>query len=739
MARAGLFNFKDERARRRPIIIIIIIAALLAAMFWVTSSMTNKIRNTLNEAAYENTENTLRELSNMVSNTFALDQRQLKTLASAAAMAEDKQAWLDHLDYDSHIQGVFWGSKDAVIATGKDGATLDLSAHPFIEHANGQVRSSSFMTEYGTYSYLLREPTVVNGEISGYLYVQYAMSRMQGILPQNVARGNDISLMESSTLTYVYIPATSAAGIHINYNNLKYYLKDPSQAPAIVEQIENAIAENQYYMRILALVHSKDSTIEDQDYVVFLWPIDDGEYYISGFSKVDYLQGERVSVENTVSTLVGLLLGICVVVLLLVGLFFGNMALSNRKKAQLQKKHSDELNDALQIARSANESKSNFLANMSHDIRTPMNAIIGYTTLINKEANDPKKVQEYTKKIAGAGDYLLGLINDVLDMSKIESGKTTLTISQFHIREMVNEVESIIRMQANANHQTFTVNIENVTHDSVMGDKLRIRQIILNLLSNALKYTPAGGKINFTVQGVEQPKANLQKLRIIVQDTGYGMEAEYLKTIFDPFVRLNNSMTGKIQGTGLGLAITKNIIDLMGGTITVNSVVNKGSTFTVELELPAAQNEDTLVSADLTDSSIPFTLNGLHILAAEDNELNAEILMELLTMEGVTCKICEDGEKVVAAFERSAPGTYDLILMDIQMPVMNGYEATKVIRASQHPEAKTIPIVAMTANAFAEDVQDALQAGMDAHIAKPVDMNTLKKTFSTVLKNKKEG
>ena len=376
---------------------------------------------------------------------------------------------------------------------------------------------------------------------------------------------------------------------------------------------------------------------------------------------------------------------------------------------------------------------------MSHDIRTPMNAIIGYTTLIGKEADDPQKVREYTKKITGAGDYLLGLINDVLDMSKIESGKTTLTISQFCIREMVNEIESIIRMQANENHQTFTVTVEDVEHDSVMGDKLRVRQIILNLLSNALKYTPNGGKIDFIVLGVHQPKANIQKIRIVVKDTGYGMDKEYIKTIFDPFTRLNNTMTGKIQGTGLGLAITKNIIDLMGGTITVNSELNKGSTFTVEIELPVASKEEEAANTDSVSEETQVALNGLHILAAEDNELNAEILTELLAMEGVTCKICEDGEKVVAEFEQSAPGTYDLILMDIQMPNMNGYEATKAIRAGNHPEAKTIPIVAMTANAFAEDVLDALQAGMNDHIAKPVDMKKVKMTFSKVLKNKKEG
>lgn len=743
MAQEKTSAVQRKRLLRRPVLlaaILVLLAALVAVLSWATVSQTRKVQEVLNNAAYQNTENTLRNLSSMVSNTFALDQRYLNTLASAAALAEDRQAWLDALDYDTQrIQGVFFCEKDSGTAVGKHGAALTLSDYTFVEHENGQVRSQSFMTAYGTYSYLLRAPVLVQGERVGDLYLQYPMSRMRALLPQSVANGNDVSIMEASTLTYVYIPSTSASGVHVNYKNLKYYLRDPTQAPAIIEEIEQAIRARQYYMRILTFAHAQNAEIEDQDYVVYLWPVDDGEYYISGFSKVEYLQSERVSVERTIRTMITMLLGISGVVLLLVALLFGNMARAGKRKAQIQKKHNDELNDALQIARSANESKSNFLSNMSHDIRTPMNAIVGYTTLITREADDPAKVREYTKKISGAGDYLLSLINDVLDMSKIESGKTTLNISQFRLREMVGEIESIIRMQADARQQRFTVQVEQVAHDAVLGDKLRIRQIILNLLSNAVKYTPDGGSIQFTVQGLEQPKQNLQKVRIVVRDTGYGMEADYLKTIFEPFTRLDNTMTGKIQGTGLGLAITKNIVDLMGGTITVQSVPNKGSTFTVELELPVAPNEDALLSAERADPDMPVTLRGLRVLAAEDNELNAEILEELLSMEGVVCTLCENGEQAAAAFAQARPGSYDLILMEIQMPVLNGYEATKRIRASAHPEAKTIPIVAMTANAFAEDVLDALQAGMNAHIAKPVDMNVLKKTFRQVLRQKKEG
>ncbi len=739
----GSSSTSKTRKRRRLIImtIFVMVAALLAAMTAITSMQTRKIRQTMNDSAYSSMESTLQSLSGMVSNTFALDQRYLQVLASSMAAADDPLEWINTVDYRiEKVEGFFYADKDAAVAVGKDGAELDLSQYTFSAHGDDQVRSNAFLTSYGSYSYLGRADVKKDGETVGYLYAEYPLSRFKRILPQDVMDGNDISLMDSATLEYVYVPAVSSASMFINYQQLRYYLADASQATDIVNEINQAIRNHQYYMRILRLSNVKDHALADMDYVVYLWPVDDGEYYISGFTKVEFLQGERISVERTVSTMVALLTGVCGLAALLIMLFFGNMAIANKKNAVLQEKHNEELDAALQIAKAANESKSNFLSNMSHDIRTPMNAIIGYNTLISKDSEYPEKVQEYTKKISSASDYLLGLINEVLDMSKIESGKTTLHISQFNIRQLVNEVDSIIRMQTDANQQSFTISVDNVAHEWVMGDEVRIRQIILNLLSNALKYTPMGGKINFSVQGILQTKANMQKLHIVVQDTGYGMDADYVKTIFDPFIRLNNSMTGKIQGTGLGLAITKNIVDLMGGTITVSSVLHKGSTFTVELTLAVAESDEIALSAaDADTDNIPFTLEGLHILAAEDNELNAEILTELLAIEGVSCKVCEDGEKVVAEFEHSQPGDYDLILMDIQMPHMNGYEATRAIRAGSHPEAKTIPIVAMTANAFAEDVMDALQAGMDGHISKPVDMTAMKKTLSKVLKNRKEG
>ncbi|MCM1168291.1 MAG: response regulator [Ruminococcus sp.] len=522
---------------------------------------------------------------------------------------------------------------------------------------------------------------------------------------------------------------------------------------------------------------------------------------------------------------------------------------------------------AFRIAEEANRAKSSFLSNMSHDIRTPMNAIIGFSSLLAKDAENPDKVREYTKKITSSGQHLLGLINDVLDISKIEAGKTTLNLSDENIVDLIEGIDGIIRPQMKAKKHTFDVFSEELRHECVTMDKLRLNQILLNLLSNAVKYTPDGGRVTLTIRELPQTTTQIANFRFTVEDNGYGMSPEYLKNIFGVFTREEDSVTNKIQGTGLGMAITKNLVDLMGGTIAVESEKGKGSKFTIELGLHISEQEidrdfwkkhgitrvlavddeevicrniavamegtgvevdyapdgqaavDILkqfgkndvpygvilmdwqmpgmdgletakrirreVSSDipiivltsydwteLDESEVltsvdaflskPFFLTsfrqkvdmvlnsdkkseeineesilaGMHILVAEDNEINAEILSELLDIAGASCKVCDNGKLTVEEFERSAPGQYQLVLMDVQMPVMNGYDATRALRGLNHPCAKTVPIIAMTANAFAEDVRDALESGMNAHVAKPVDMSVLEQTVRKVVEER---
>ena len=396
------------------------------------------------------------------------------------------------------------------------------------------------------------------------------------------------------------------------------------------------------------------------------------------------------------------------------------------KEAEMKNRLAIE--EAYRAAKAANEAKSEFLSNMSHDMRTPMNAIIGFATLLDRDADQPDKVREYGRKISASGQHLLSFINNVLDMSKIESGNHTLNITEFSLRELVEELDVLIQPQIQEKKQTLSVRICDVEGERFQGDRLGLSQILQNLLSNAVKYTREGGHIELTILGLPRVSKGYARLRFQVQDNGIGMRPEFVEHIFDPFTRENNSTVSGIQGTGLGMTITKNLVDLMGGTISVKSAPGAGSTFRVELELrcPEEPTEASRQREEHISLSGAKTLEEMRMLVAEDNDINAEILEELLSMEGASCDRTVNGQDAVERFRHTPPAFYDAVLLDIQMPVMNGYEAARAIRALDRSDAATIPIVAMTANAFAEDVQKAMEAGMSAHISKPIDMDVLR-------------
>ena len=522
-----------------------------------------------------------------------------------------------------------------------------------------------------------------------------------------------------------------------------------------------------------------------------------------------------------------------------------------------ERKLQNALSASLEIAKNANAAKSNFLANMSHDIRTPMNAIVGYSTLLIKDADDKNKIIEIGKKITYSSQHLLSLINDVLDMSKIESGRTSLNSDKVDVSEVINNISEIVQVQTKSKKQSFEIKTKGNIPPYIYADKLRLTQILLNLLSNAVKYTEKNGTISLTVEGYGN-NGQTSHLRFIVSDNGQGMSREFIEKIFEPFSRETNSMTNKIQGTGLGMSITKSIIDLMGGTIDIQSELGKGSVFTVDLifSVPLDENDDNffadheitrvLVGDDeidvteniqsiLSDAGLecdaaigglesvdkatrayednnsydviildwnmpdmdgvecvrrirkeigkdvpifvlssydvseiedeakkagvdlflpkPFFLSnfqrvldtyyqnkanteeegnnsddfsGVKILVAEDNEINAEIITELLDSIGIKCVIAEDGLEALRVFTEESPDEFDMIFMDIQMPIMDGYESARRIRASNNTRAKSIPIIAMTANAFEDDVKASMASGMNAHISKPIDFERLK-------------
>lgn len=537
--------------------------------------------------------------------------------------------------------------------------------------------------------------------------------------------------------------------------------------------------------------------------------------------------------------------------------------ISDRTKELLAKQ---SLEEALAIAKIANQSKSTFLANMSHDIRTPMNTIVGLCTLLQRDVDDKAKFNDHVKQIMLTSRHLLTLINDILDMSKIESGEATLNVSEISIIDLIKEIDAKMAPQAKAKRQSFKTTVA-VKAEKFLGDKMRIKRVMFNLLSNAIKYTPEGGQIEFTVQQMSRPSHKHIYLQFIVKDNGVGMSEQFVKKIFEPYSR-EISGSPDSQGTGLGMAVAKNLIDLMGGTISIESKEGEGSTFAVGFKFPISKINDSnfwveqgvarvlvigdnninnnsitwamrktevnisfaksvkaavasmdkawgngkgynivvydwngseqecldeikelranipeyvplVILGDLEWSEIeekataagvdallvkPFSvamfkecvrdlkmnvreslvpkaeksaLADMKFLAAEDNELNAMVLCELLNMVGATCIVKPNGREAVEEFEHSLPGQYDCILMDVQMPVMDGYDATRAIRASERPEGKSIPIIAMTANAFAEDVKSSLDAGMNAYLLKPIDMSKLEETVIS-FKNKND-
>ncbi len=394
----------------------------------------------------------------------------------------------------------------------------------------------------------------------------------------------------------------------------------------------------------------------------------------------------------------------------------------------------EELQNALVQAEKANKAKSEFLSSMSHDIRTPMNAIIGMTTLSLANIDNKEKVEDYLKKISFSSKHLLSLINDILDMSKIEQGGISLNCVELSMMDLIKQLMNMMDAQAKEAKINLQCIMKDLSSDTCYGDSLRINQILINLLGNALKFTPEGGNVLFKVEEIPSTKeGKWMRYRFTIQDTGIGMSKQLIEHLFEPFIRSNS--VSRVEGSGLGLSITKGLIDLMEGTIKVDSQVGKGSTFVIELELEKSSREHEEINKALGAEQTKMELfTGRHFLVAEDNALNSEILSELLNMCGASVVIKEDGLQTVQEFERTKPGTYDAILMDIQMPVMNGLEATKKLRQLSRPDATTIPIIAMTANAFAEDIKTSIDAGMNDHVAKPVDMHVLCEALRKVFK-----
>lgn len=393
-------------------------------------------------------------------------------------------------------------------------------------------------------------------------------------------------------------------------------------------------------------------------------------------------------------------------------------------------KYKRELEDARNRAEAANTAKSVFLFNMSHDIRTPMNAIKGYTELAERNIGNDTKVRECLKKVQTAEEQLLKLINDVLDMSRIESGKTQIEKEKINMRQIVDNIASIVGGQLLGREIDFKVEFENCIHDRLIGDELHLRQVLVNILGNAVKFTNDDGTILFRIREVNHGVGTAW-YEFLIKDDGIGMKPEFVEHIWESFSQEHDSARSEYKGTGLGMAIAKKLVILMGGTIEVNSEYGVGTQFTVlvpfgidDSPVPKKENGNTMQAVDL---------KGVKILLAEDNELNREIAVEMLEDEGAIVTCAENGQEAVDIYSGASEGTFDVILMDIMMPKMNGYEATASIRALSFEETRKIPIIALSANAFAEDVKRSLDAGMNGHVSKPINIETLKNAIVEAL------
>ncbi len=846
---------KEKRGGKFLLISIVLVFCVLGTIVYAVS---RRISREMSTAAIQN----LSESLDLIQYTFeAILENEVefqKLIAKEVALSDDPEEYIRAYEKNKTMVKMSFipaGETEGVSNTGEPFSEkeLDFSLGGTIED---MPVSQSYVNYMGAWAYTIKCPVEKDGEELGTLYVEYIYDTIESSLPDGFYNKQaSLYVMDAGSERFILKPkgmGQRSAG-HLNLDD--FYRANDIRDEEIRSDVSQCLKEG----KNLLFYHD----IRGVSALNYMWALNGGTVFLVGYVPVEAIQQEGSTVNQNIILLIVAMLVAFFLCVLLYYMNWKQQDKLRKEQEQERKLHNEQLAEALKAAQAASNSKTMFLSNMSHDIRTPMNAVLGFANLLSMDAENHAKVREYTKKITASGQHLLRLINDVLDVSKIESGKVVLNYEAFTLSDVVASVEAIIVPMAKEKKQEFHVEVTGIRHEYLMGDETRINQVLINLLSNAVKYTQEGGHIRMRIIGLKQRTGQYEHIRIEVEDDGYGMTPEYLETIFDAFTRAENSTTNKVQGTGLGMAITKSIVELMGGTIDVVSEVDQGSLFRVEVELRIQEaqedsqfwirrgisrilavdedaencesmrelmsktgvsletagleealrrltgdNEEAyqlvLFDWDIPESdgikavrklrealpgSIPIlllaeydadgmeealatentevltkpffasalrmkiaemqedtdrekekepekadSLEGLHFLAAEDNEINAEILTEVLKMEGASCEIVENGRLAVERFEQAAEGEFDAILMDVQMPVLNGYDAARAIRSLTREDAQRIPIIAMTANAFAEDEKAALDAGMNAHVAKPLDVELLKKVIREYVK-----
>ena len=846
---------QNKPRQRRGFSLLLSIIFVFGIFGTIVFAVSQKVSHEMSRSAILNLSESLDLIESTIDAILRSEAEFQSLISLELARAEDPEEYIRAYEKNqtvSKMSLILTGKAEGVSNTGErfTEEDLDFSAGGTV---NGLPVSQSYLNYMGTWSYTIKCPVERDGEEIGTLYAEYLYDAIDRSLPEGFYNKQaSLYIMDAESRRFVLKPKGMGQRSAGHLNLADFYRANSIEDPDIHAEVEECLKTG----RNILFYHD----IRGVQAISYMWSVNDGTVFLVGYVPVEAIQQEGRTVNQHIMVVVASLLAAFCLCIILYYLNWRQQEKLRREQEEERRLHSQQLAQALQAAQMASESKTTFLSNMSHDIRTPMNAVLGFTTLLSRDAENPAKVREYTRKITSSGQHLLSLINDILDVSKIESGKVVLNLEKFALDDVISSVDAIIQPMAKAKGQEFRTEVTGIRHEYLVGDETRINQILINLLSNAVKYTQEGGHIWLRIIGLKQRSSQYEHIRIEVEDDGYGMTPEFLTTIFDAFSRAENSTTNKVQGTGLGMAITKSIVELMGGTIEVFSEVNRGSLFRVELELRVleeeadrqfwqrrgvsrilavggspesrenmrallenagagletagdveqalelvraggsfqaaladwedcgvqavldlrkALGEETPLlilaefDADGTEQALrpgrtdvltkPFfvsalrrkleelwseadhpapeesgDLRGMRFLAAEDNEINAEILTELLDLEGASCEIAQNGRLAVERFRHSSPGEFDAILMDVQMPVMNGHEAARLIRSLEREDAGRIPIIAMTANAFAEDEKAAVDAGMDAHVPKPLDMELLKKTIRQHVKRGEE-
>ena len=643
----------DQKMKDKGISLLFSIVLVFGILSVVVFSVARKISIEMSDSAIQNLSESLDLIKCTIESILNKEAEFQKLMAKEAAKAENPEDYI--LSYEKtqamvKVSLIGSGETEGISSTGEifseDG--LEFAPSGILD---GLEISQSYVNYMGTWAYSMKCPVIKDGQEIADLYVEYIYDSFDRSLPEGFYdKRAMLYIMDAQTQRFVLKPKGMGernAG-HLNLEDF-YRANDIKE-----EEIRANISECVENGKNIMFYHN----VRNKKALNYMWTVNEGTIYLVGYVPIEAIQQEGKTVNQNILIVVSVML---IAFFLCFILYYFNQRQQNklRKEREAERElHNKQLAEALHAAQLASNSKTMFLSNMSHDIRTPMNAVLGFTALLSKDAENPDRVKEYTKKIMASGQHLLSLINDILDVSKIESGKVVLTVERFTLSDMVSSVDAIIRPMAAAREQKFHVEVTDVKHEYLLGDETRVNQILINLLSNAVKYTPVGGNIWFRIIGMKQRSTQYEHIQIEVEDDGYGMTPEYLKTIFDAFTRAENSTTNKVQGTGLGMAITKNIVELMGGTIDVSSEVNKGSLFRVELEFRIPEEQ--------ADKQFWINSGITRVLAVEGDVRYGENIQMLMKDTGVEVDTALNGEEALRQIQygRRIGKAYQLVLFD---------------------------------------------------------------------------